>query len=49
MRLAGVEGVLAETAEQAEAEIKKYIEDETVGIILITESLASLAGRLLTS
>ena len=36
MRLAGVEGVLAETAEQAEAEIKKCIEDETVGIILIT-------------
>ena len=29
MRLAGVEGVLAETAEQAEAEIKKCIEDET--------------------
>lgn len=47
MRLAGVEGVLAETAEQAEAEIKKCIEDETVGIILITESLASACSQTL--
>lgn len=42
MRLAGVEGVFAETREQVCAEIEKCIEDESIGIILITEGLAAL-------
>lgn len=41
MRLAGIEGVYAKTGEQAETEINKYLDDETIGIVLITEGLAA--------
>lgn len=47
MRLAGIEGVFAEAPEQVRAEIKKCIDDENIGIVLITRSLAEMCGDLL--
>ena len=49
MRLAGIEGVFAKTKEQAEAQINKLLDDETIGIILITESLAAECIGLIDS
>ena len=40
MRLAGVEGVLAKTEDEARAEIESCVSDGSVGVVLITESLA---------
>jgi V/A-type H+-transporting ATPase subunit F len=40
MRLAGIEGVLAETREAALSAIDTALADETIGILLITEKLA---------
>lgn len=41
MRLSGIEGVFAKTAQEAEEHLKECIDDETVGIVLITERLAA--------
>lgn len=49
MRLAGIEGVFAKTKEQAEAEISKCLEDESIGIVMITESLAAGCTELIDS
>ena len=40
LRLAGVEGVLARTREEGLAAIDEALADPTIGILLITESLA---------
>jgi V/A-type H+-transporting ATPase subunit F len=40
LRLAGIEGVLAESRDQALEAIDKALADETIGILLITEKLA---------
>lgn len=40
LRLAGVEGVVARSKQEAEKAIAKVLADETVGILLITEGLA---------
>jgi V/A-type H+-transporting ATPase subunit F len=40
LRLAGIEGVLAETREQALEAIDEAVADETIGILLISENLA---------
>lgn len=40
LRLAGVEGVLARTREEGLAAIDETLADPTIGILLITESLA---------
>lgn len=40
LRLAGVEGVVARSKEEAEKAVEKALADPTVGILLITESLA---------
>lgn len=42
MRLAGIEGALVHTAQEAEAEIKKCTDDESVGVILLTQGAAAL-------
>lgn len=49
MRLAGIEGVFAGTSQAAEAQIQKYIADESVGIILVTQGLASGCAELIDS
>lgn len=49
MRLAGIEGVYAKTAQEAETEINKCLDDETVGIVLITEGLAAQCTELIDS
>ncbi|MCX7903364.1 MAG: V-type ATP synthase subunit F [Caloramator sp.] len=41
MRLAGIKGVLVSSKEEAEAELKKIIKDKEIGIIVLTERLAS--------
>ena len=40
LRLAGVEGVLARTGAEALAAIDEALADDTIGILLVTESLA---------
>ena len=40
LRLAGGEGVVARSKEEAEKAIEKVLADDTVGILLVTESLA---------
>lgn len=49
MRLAGIEGVFAKTKEEAETEIDKCIDDESIGIVLITEALSSICRELIDS
>lgn len=44
LRLAGVEGVVARSKEEAEKAIDKVLADDTVGILLVTESLAQLCS-----
>lgn len=47
LRLAGIEGVVARTREEGLAAIEQVLADDTVGILLITESLAAqCADRL---
>lgn len=46
MRLAGIEGEVVTTAEEVEASIKRVLEDETVGILLITENLCIMCSDL---
>ena len=47
MRLAGIEGVLAHEADEVEAALKSAIDDERVGIILITEKLVVLCPEII--
>ena len=42
LRLAGIEGTRAGNREEALAAIEQAVQDETIGILLITESLAAL-------
>ena len=42
MHLAGIEGELVSDKEEAEAALKKAKDNETIGILLITDSIASL-------
>jgi len=47
LRLAGVEGVVARTREEGLAAIDTALSDPTIGILLVTESLAEqCAGKL---
>lgn len=48
MRLAGVEGVVARSKEEAEQAVAQVLSDKTVGILLITESLAQLCADQLS-
>ncbi len=47
MRLSGIEGVLVEDKELTAEALKKAIEDDSVGIILITEKLSKLCPELI--
>ena len=47
MRLAGIEGEVCRTAEEAKAAIHKAAEDPEIGILLITEQLAAQCQDLL--
>jgi V/A-type H+-transporting ATPase subunit F len=43
---AGIEGVVAETADEARDAIRRFLGDEDVGIVLVAQSLADqLAGE----
>ena len=39
LRLAGIEGILAETKEEVEFYFSKAVEDPNIGIIIITEKI----------
>lgn len=43
--LAGVRGLIAATAEELNRALSEALEDKEVGIILVTEDVASLARR----
>ncbi len=45
MRLAGIEGVLVHSAQEAEAEIKKCSDDDSIGVVLLTEGAAKLCAE----
>lgn len=47
MRLSGIEGEHAKTVQEAETILKKYIDDEEIGIVLVTESLAEKCSDIL--
>lgn len=47
MRLAGIEGDIAKTADEVESALKKAIADESIGIILITNKLVPLCPELI--
>lgn len=49
MRLAGIEGVYAKTAQEAEKELKACVDDENIGIVLVTEGLAAACTELIDS
>lgn len=49
MRLAGIEGVFVNDAAEAEKEINKCIENEEIGIVLVTERLAESCAELIDS
>ena len=42
MHLAGINGELVSSKEEAEAALKKVLKDETIGIILVTDSISLL-------
>lgn len=44
MRLAGIEGIVAHGREELLAALDSVIKDESVGLLLMTEKLARLAG-----
>jgi V/A-type H+-transporting ATPase subunit F len=48
MRLAGIDGVSASTGAEAEAELHKAAADPQIGILLISEKLASLCRDVIT-
>jgi len=47
MRLAGISGVVAHHADEVREALERYIEDDTVGVILITELLVPLCPELI--
>lgn len=47
MRLAGVDGCVAHSAEQIEAEIKKAVADTDLGILLLTEKAGDMVKEYL--
>ena len=47
MRLAGIDGVVAHGEAEVRDALNRYIEDETVGIVLITERLVGLCPELI--
>ncbi|MBQ5330284.1 MAG: V-type ATP synthase subunit F [Oscillospiraceae bacterium] len=49
MRLAGIEGEVAHTAEETERALKKAMDREDVAVILMTEKLISLVEPLVNS
>ena len=49
MRLAGIEGVFVNGADEAEREINRCIDDEEIGIVLVTERLAESCAELINS
>lgn len=49
MRLAGIEGVFVKTAQEAQTEINKCVDDESIGIVLVTERLAESCAELIDS
>jgi len=48
MRLAGIEGIVAETAEAASAALEQAFHDPDIGIVLISEHLSSICGQLVS-
>lgn len=46
LRLAGIEGVAAQTRDQVEAALQACVNDPQVGLVLITEKLTGVAGDL---
>lgn len=49
MRLAGIEGVFVESPEQAQAEITETAQDKSIGVILVTQSLALKCEEFINS
>lgn len=49
MRLAGVEGVPAKNGDEARTAIESCVSDESVGVVLITESLAMTCSEYIDS
>jgi len=45
MRLAGIDGVVVHDPEEVRSALQKVLNDSEVGIVLITEKLADLAGE----
>ena len=45
MRLEGIEVVLIHSAQEAEAEIKKCSDNESIGVVLLTEGAAKLCAE----
>lgn len=43
MRLGGIEGVIVGTKEEILDELKKILSDESIGIVIITENILSMA------
>ncbi len=46
LRLAGIEGVIVHEENEVRSELKKAMDDEAVGVILITEKLIGLCPEL---
>lgn len=47
LRLAGIEGVIVHEENQVRSELQKAMDDETVGVILMTEKLIGLCPELI--
>lgn len=46
MRLAGIEGVIVHEENEVQTELQKAMDDESVGVILMTEKLIGLCPEL---
>ena len=44
MRLAGIKGIMAKKADEAEKALKEAVEKQDVAVVLITEPLAKLCA-----
>ncbi len=49
MRLAGIKGIMAKKADEAERALKEAVEKQDVAVVLITEPLAKLCAELIHS
>ena len=49
MRMAGIEGEVVSTKEQVSGALEKAINDEEIGIVLITENLCEMCSDLVYS